>query len=112
MNLSENKIESLDAYQQACLSFRVQQSPPEERIMGLLEEAGEVAGVFKRMLRGDFTPDQAATKLHKELGDILWYLGQVAYDNGWKLSEIAQANLEKLESRKERNLIIGTGSER
>jgi NTP pyrophosphatase (non-canonical NTP hydrolase) len=105
-------MDNFNDYQQACLSFRVPTSPPEERIMGLLEEAGEVAGVFKRMLRGDFTPDQAATKLHKELGDVLWYLGQVAYDNGWHLADIAQANLEKLESRKERNLIIGSGSER
>lgn len=105
-------MESFNEYQNACLSYRIPNSPPEERVMGLLEEAGEIAGVFKRMLRGDYDADQAATKLHKELGDVLWYLGQVAYDNGWKLSEIAQANLEKLESRKTRNLIIGSGSDR
>ena len=105
-------INELDDYQQACLAFRIPSSPPEERVMGLLEEAGEVAGVFKRMLRGDYDPDQAATKLHKELGDILWYLGQIAYDNGWKLSEIAQTNIEKLESRKTRNLIMGSGDNR
>lgn len=103
---------SFDAYQHACLSFRIPQAPPEERIMGLFEEAGEVAGVFKRMLRGDYNPDVTATKLHKELGDVLWYLGQIAYDNGWKLSEIAQSNIEKLESRKLRNVLAGAGDER
>lgn len=116
MNLSNNTttngVKEFDDYQQACLAFRIPASPPEERVMGLLEEAGEVAGVFKRMLRGDYDPDQAATKLHKELGDILWYIGGIAYDNGWKLSEIAQANLDKLESRKLRGVIMGSGDMR
>ena len=112
MSQSEKLIESFNEYQAACLSFRIPASPPEERVMGLLEEAGEVAGVFKRMLRGDYDPDQAATKLHKELGDILWYIGGIAYDNGWKLSEIAQANLDKLESRQLRGVIMGSGDNR
>jgi NTP pyrophosphatase (non-canonical NTP hydrolase) len=103
---------SLDDYQNSAFKFRVDDVPAEERVMGLLEEAGEVAGVFKRMLRGDYTEDVAASKLHKELGDILWYLSQIAVDNGWKLSEIAQENLKKLESRSFRGLILGTGSDR
>lgn len=105
-------MQTLDEYQHAAFKYRLETSPPEERVMGLLEEAGEVAGVFKRMLRGDYTEDLAATKLHKELGDILWYLSQVAFDNGWKLSEVATSNIEKLESRQIRGLILGTGSDR
>lgn len=110
--MNPSNVESFNEYQEACLSFRIQHSPPEERIMGLFEEAGEVAGVFKRMLRGDYNHDVTATKLHKELGDVLWYLGQIAYDNGWKLSEIAQSNLDKLESRKARNVLTGSGDDR
>lgn len=102
----------LDKYQEDATAFRLPQAAPEERVMGLLEEAGEVAGVFKRMLRGDYDMDMAGTKLHKELGDILWYLSQIAYDNGWKLSDIAKENLSKLEDRKLRNVIMGSGSDR
>lgn len=102
----------LNDYQSEAAQYRVKGSPPEERVMGLLEEAGEVAAVFKRLLRGDYGPDVAASKLHKELGDILWYVGQIASDNDWTLAEVAQSNLEKLESRKLRNQIVGSGDDR
>jgi NTP pyrophosphatase (non-canonical NTP hydrolase) len=102
----------LDKYQEEAAEYRLPNAAPEERVMGLLEEAGEVAGVFKRLLRGDYDMDVAGSKLHKELGDILWYLSQVAYDNGWKLSEIAMSNLDKLQSRKLRDVIMGSGDNR
>jgi len=103
---------TLDEYQQDAFKFRADGTSNEERIMGVLEEAGEIAGVFKRLLRGDYSEDVAATKLHKELGDVLWYLSQIAVDNGWKLSEVATTNLEKLESRSFRGLILGSGDNR
>lgn len=102
----------LDDYQLGAFKYRADSSSPEERVMGLLEESGEVAGVFKRLLRGDYSEDVAVTKLHKELGDVLWYLSQIAQDNGWKLSEVAQANLDKLESRSIRGMILGAGGDR
>lgn len=102
----------LNDYQTNAAKYRLETSPPEERIMGLLEEAGEVAGVFKRLLRGDYDPDQAVSKLHKELGDVLWYLSAIAADNEWTLEEVAKSNLDKLESRHTRGLIMGTGSDR
>ena len=105
-------MEKLDDYQLAAFKFRVDGASPEERVMGLLEEAGEVAGVFKRLLRGDYSPDVATTKLHKELGDILWYLSQIAFDNGFKLSDIAATNIDKLESRLIRHQIMGSGDNR
>lgn len=102
----------MDEYQKAAGDYQLESAPPEERVFGLLEEAGEVAGVFKRMMRGDYPPDVAATKLHKELGDQLWYLARIAADNGWDLSDIAKSNLEKLESRRIRGAILGSGSDR
>ncbi len=100
---------NLNEYQQKAAEYKSPSCPPEERVMGIMEEAGEVAGVFKRLLRGDYTPDQAATRLHKELGDVLWYVSQVALDNGWTLQEIAEANLDKLQGRKIRQTILGEG---
>lgn len=108
----ETKYDSFDDYQTAAWNFRVDTATAEERVMGLLEESGEVAGVFKRLLRGDYNEDVAATKLHKELGDILWYLSQIAADNGWKLSEIASANIDKLTSRQIRGKILGARDSR
>lgn len=103
---------TLNEYQDKAAEFKVPSAPPEERIMGVLEEAGEVAGVFKRLLRGDYTQDIAAAKLAKELGDILWYVSQIANDNDWTLEDIAKTNIEKLESRRLRNAILGEGDNR
>lgn len=105
-------MQNIDEYQDQAFTYRVTSASPEERVMGLLEESGEVAGIFKRLLRGDYTPDMATTKLHAELGDILWYLSQIAYDNGFRLSDIAKENLAKLESRKLRNTLLGNGDTR
>ncbi|MEM4379924.1 MAG: nucleoside triphosphate pyrophosphohydrolase family protein [Thermoplasmatales archaeon] len=101
-----------NAYQEKAATFRVPTSTPEERVFGLLEEAGEVAGVFKRLFRGDYQVDVAGTKLAQELGDVLWYVANIAYDNNWKLADLMQANLDKLESRKLRNVLTGSGDER
>jgi hypothetical protein len=42
----------------------------------------------------------------------LWYLANLANDLGYSLTEIAENNIEKLESRKERNVIQGSGDNR
>lgn len=103
---------TLNEYQTRAGEFQISTAPPEERVLGFLEEAGEVAGVLKRLSRGDYGPEQAGVYLSKELGDCLWYLARIAADNGWALSDIAQANLDKLESRKLRNMIMGSGDNR
>jgi NTP pyrophosphatase (non-canonical NTP hydrolase) len=81
-------------------------------VFGLLEECGEVAGVFKRLFRGDYELDVAGQKLAAELGDVLWYVAGIAKDNDWRLSDIMTANLDKLESRKLRGKILGSGDSR
>lgn len=96
----------LNEYQKEAATFRVAGSPNEERVMGLLAEAGEVAGVFQKMLRGGIDPYQSEKNLYKELGDVLWYISQIAFDNEWTLQEIAEANINKLSLRKEHGLII------
>lgn len=102
---------NLDEYQSKASEFALPVSPL-ERVFGVLEEAGEVAGAFKRMERGDYDLPTFSAKLAGELGDVLWYLSQIAQDNNWKLSEIAQSNLDKLNSRSLRGKILGSGSNR
>jgi NTP pyrophosphatase (non-canonical NTP hydrolase) len=48
----------------------------------------------------------------KELGDVLWYVSQVASELGLELEEIAQQNLDKLLSRQRRGVLSGSGDER
>lgn len=83
-------------------------------IAGLAEEAGEVAGKFKKNIRdagGEMT-DEFIAKLLPELGDTLWYLSQVAERAGLSLAEVGNANLEKLADRKNRGVIGGDGDNR
>ena len=50
--------------------------------------------------------------LKAELGDILWFVAGIAEVMGWDLSEVAQENIAKLASRKERGVIDGNGDNR
>jgi NTP pyrophosphatase (non-canonical NTP hydrolase) len=82
--------------------------------LGLGSEAGEVQGVVKRCLRGDYGPNYLAAKdaMLAELGDALWYLARLAAVFDLKLSEVATANLTKLRDRKERGVLKGKGDDR
>lgn len=53
--------------------------------------------------------DELFQELQLEAGDILWELSGLCYIFGWRLDEIAQMNLDKLQSRKERGVIDGNG---
>jgi NTP pyrophosphatase (non-canonical NTP hydrolase) len=82
--------------------------------LGLASEAGEVAGVVKKAIRdldalalADLGP-----ALKPELGDVLWYVAVLAYNLGLTLEEVAAYNIAKLTSRKERNVISGSGDNR
>jgi NTP pyrophosphatase (non-canonical NTP hydrolase) len=77
--------------------------------LGLCGEAGEVAEKVKKQVRdGNFNRHEVA----KELGDVLWYLANLANDIGYSLSEVAAINVDKLQSRKDRNVISGSGDNR
>lgn len=77
--------------------------------LGLTGEAGEVAEKIKKAIRdGQFDSEQVA----KELGDVYWYLGQLCIFLGKKPSEVIQMNYDKLASRKQRDVLGGSGDER
>ena len=80
--------------------------------LGLVGEAGEIANKVKKVLRGDYDRDALREMLVGELGDVLWYVAMLARELDLDLGEIAQANLDKLASRKERGLLTGSGDER
>lgn len=85
-----------------------------EKVFGLVGEAGEVAEKFKKILRdkNGMVTDEERKELAKELGDILWYVNSVGVYLGFSLDDIAQMNLDKLSSRKNRDVLAGSGDNR
>jgi NTP pyrophosphatase (non-canonical NTP hydrolase) len=82
--------------------------------LGLAGEAGEVAEKIKKVLRDKKGIMDQPTKeeIEKELGDVLWYVAQIATELGLSLEKIADKNITKLFSRKERGVLHGNGDNR
>ena len=82
--------------------------------LGLAGEAGEVAEHAKKAIRDDagVVTDERRSAMAKELGDVLWYVSQLASELGLELEQIARDNLEKLFSRQRRGVLSGSGDER
>lgn len=85
--------------------------------LGLNGEAGEVAEKIKKRIRDGINWDHAKLAEHrdgmkKELGDVQWYLAQLCTEYGFTLSEVMEANVEKLIDRKDRGVLGGSGDTR
>lgn len=82
--------------------------------LGLCGEAGETAEKVKKAIRDDggtLTEERRAA-IAAELGDVLWYMAQLATEAGLDLDEIAEENLAKLLSRQDRGVLQGSGDTR
>jgi len=82
--------------------------------LGLANEAGEVAGKIKKVFRdkGGEINEETRQALKAELGDVLWYVAQVATELDLTLGEVAEYNIAKLYDRLERGKIQGEGDNR
>lgn len=86
--------------------------------LGLVGEAGEVADKIKKFMRDDgvMTPRELSEDqrqaLAKEIGDVLWYVAQLSTECGLSLETIAEMNIAKLSSRRERGTLNGNGDDR
>lgn len=83
--------------------------------MGMCGEAGEAMEKIKKAVRkgGDQYRDHIDLDgLLKELGDVLWYVANIAADVGVSLNTVAELNIEKLKDRAERDVLKGEGDNR
>lgn len=111
---------TLDEYQSG--ARRTALYPEEARVLyptlKLAGEAGEVSEKLGKLMRDEgwkpgtpLTPAQTEA-LSKELGDVLWYVANLAADLGLELDTVARLNLEKLASRQARGVLHGSGDDR
>lgn len=82
--------------------------------LGLTGEAGEVANKISKIFRDDESKITAekVEEVKEELGDLLWYLTQLASEFKISLEDVADTNIRKLASRLERGKISGSGDNR
>lgn len=82
--------------------------------LGLAGEVGEVVNKVKKIIRDDDgqVNEEKRAAIAKELGDVLWYVAQLATDLGLSLEEIATNNLKVIQTRLAQGQIHGSGDNR
>ena len=68
-------------------------------LLGLVGEVGGLLGEYKKRLRDGETHRSFPEEVAEELGDILWYVANVADKFGLELETIAADNLRKVSDR-------------
>ena len=65
-------------------------------MLGLMNEAGEVGGAFKKEIRDNVNNEEL---IIDEMGDVLWYLTRLCDVYNIKISELMTNNISKLMER-------------
>lgn len=79
--------------------------------LGLAGEAGEIANKVKKLSR-DGDKEELRDAIRNEIGDCMWYLFRMADELGVQAGDLAFQNIVKLEDRKKRGVIGGSGDNR
>ena len=78
--------------------------------LALAGEVGELLNKIKKIARDNIQIPRE--EIISELGDILWYLSETARNFNISLEEVAEYNLKKIRSRKEKGTLQGSGDNR
>ena len=112
----DNKNKSMitaTAYQEQAKTTAI--FPPERALeyltLGLVGEAGEVANKIKKVIR-DKKIFRSEVEIASEIGDVLWYCAMLADYLDTNLGKIMEDNIDKLQSRKSRGTLGGSGDSR
>lgn len=108
---------TFDEYQKGCRKTAIypqetKKEGLEYTLIGLSGEVGELLNKFKKVLRGDGSISKFELDMGSELGDILWYVSETATQLGFKLDDVAIANLTKLTNRQINGSLKGSGDHR
>ena len=106
-------FEGFDYYQAKCNETAIfpEDLAIEYLTLGLVSEAGEVAGKVKKKIRDGERPDHVK-ELSAELGDVFWYLAMLTDRLGLNVSDVLFDNMTKLALRKQENTLQGSGDNR
>lgn len=102
----------MNEYQDRAMKFRKPTADNVYAVLGLVEEAGEVAGKFSKARRDGLNTAEFKDAVVKELGDVLWMVAAIADDLDVHLENVANANISKLNDRMSRHVIGGSGDNR
>jgi len=82
--------------------------------LGLGGETGEVLDKIKKIFRdeNEIIIEEKKEDIANEMGDVLWYLAALSKELNINLNDIAEKNISKLSSRKERGVLNGSGDKR
>lgn len=83
-------------------------------IFGLVGEAGEIANKYKKVIRDNngVLSDDRRGEIFAEMGDVMWYMSELASSLGYDLTDIVTYNIEKLQKRKLEGKLSGSGDKR
>lgn len=91
---------TLDVYQMlAARTMNPQLTVKEQEdhaLHGLSGEVGEIHSIYQKAYQGHAFDEE---ELKKEVGDLLWFIAELATCRGWKLNQVAMGNIEKLKRR-------------
>ena len=86
----------IDSYQKRAKSTRSYETKHVEiPFLGLAGEAGALIAEYKKFVRDKGSPKHFKEILSEELGDLLWYISEIASKYDLSLEDVALKNLEK-----------------
>jgi NTP pyrophosphatase (non-canonical NTP hydrolase) len=116
----EGQVMNLNEYQQQAASTAIYPEQGQQWggliycALKLNGEAGEVADKIGKAIRdeGGLISDERRDALILELGDVLWYVANMALELSASLDQVAERNLAKLAARKAHGVLRGDGDNR
>ena len=105
-----------NSYQRSASKFAIY--PNQHKLiypaLGMAGEAGEVANKVKKLIRDgpENRPLTWREDISYEIGDVFWYCSELADNINYTLGMIAAQNLAKLQKRKDKGTLGGSGDKR
>lgn len=99
MNFKDYQKKALDTDQAPSGKYREETIDTIVPILGLAGEAGELLSEYKKHLRDGDAHKLFKERVKEELGDMLWYVANLATKFELDLNDVAVTNLDKVKER-------------